>query len=198
MASGGRRGRTLRAQHPSRLSTALVAIATLACVTTACARDEPAPADRPSGAAVPARDTEAEEAAAAEAALAAYAGYLAASQKAEQTGNHRHPDLKKYLADPLLTRVRLAIRDAKENGAMRTGSLISDPTVTSVTLDSVPAAVSIQDCIDATKYKLVNRDDKKAIPGTANGRYLATATATRYPDGRWLISEGAAHEDQPC
>ena len=96
-------------------------------------------------------------------------------QKAEDVGNPQHPELKKYLADPLLTRVRLAIRDAKENGAMRTGSLGSDPSVTAVTLDSVPAAVEIQDCIDSSKYKLVYRDTKKSVPGTVNGRFLATA-----------------------
>nr|MDT0661202.1 hypothetical protein [Micromonospora sp. DSM 115978] len=185
-------------QQPSRFPTALIAIAALACPLTACAADDPTPSPQPTADAAPARASEAEEAAASDAALAAYAGYLAALQKAEQAGNPQHSDLKKYLADPLLTRVRLAIRDAKENGAMRTGSLISDPTVTSVTLDTVPATVSIQDCVDSTRYRLVYRKNKSPVPDTARGRYLATATANRFPDGRWLINASAAHEDQPC
>ncbi|GAB3818851.1 hypothetical protein [Micromonospora zhanjiangensis] len=131
-------------------------------------------------------------------ALDAYAGYLAASREAERSADPLHPELKKYLADPLLTRVRLAIRDAKEHGAMRTGTLRSDPTVTEVNLDAVPPTVAIQDCLDATGYRLVYRKTKAVVPGSENGRFLATATATRYPDGRWLISAGAAHPDQPC
>ncbi|XLD89137.1 hypothetical protein QCD66_01045 [Polymorphospora sp. A560] len=112
--------------------------------------------------------------------------------------DYQHPDLRKYLADPLLTRVRLAIRDVKDNGAMRTGSLVSDPTVTFVDLDAVPPTVSIQDCLDGTGYKLVYAKNRKEVPGTASARYVATATANLYPDGRWLISTGAAHPDQPC
>ncbi|GAB3150998.1 hypothetical protein GCM10027290_39320 [Micromonospora sonneratiae] len=136
--------------------------------------------------------------AAIDAALAAYSGYLAATTEAEQSADPHHPELPKYLADPLLTRVGLAIRDAKEHGAMRTGTLISDPRVTAVSLDTVPATVSIQDCLDTTNYRLVYVKDRSVVPGSTSGRYIATATATRYADGRWLISAGNAHRDQPC
>lgn len=81
---------------------------------------------------------------------------------------------------------------------MRTGTLRSAPTVTAVSLDSDPPTVEIQDCLDATGYRLVYTKDGRAVPGSGGKRYLATATATRYPDGRWLISAGAAHQDQPC
>ena len=83
-------------------------------------------------------------------------------------------------------------------GAVRTGAVVSDPTVTEVNLSSVPAAVSIQDCIDTTGYPMVYAKDRSPVPGSRGGRYIATATASRYPDGRWLISDGAAHPDQPC
>ncbi|WP_320067477.1 hypothetical protein [Micromonospora sp. RTGN7] len=140
----------------------------------------------------------AEEQAARKAALAAYSGYLAVSRTASRRADPFHPELTRFLADPLLTRVRLAIRDAKEHGAMRTGTLVSDPTVTSVSLDGVPATVEIQDCVDATGYRLVYTKTKKVVPGSGGGRHLATATATRYAADRWLISAGTAHEDQPC
>ncbi|MEU6072300.1 hypothetical protein [Micromonospora sp. NPDC047074] len=140
----------------------------------------------------------ADEQAAKQAALAAYAGYLAASRTASGRSDPHHPALSRYLADPLLTRVRVSIREAKEHGAVRTGRLVSDPTVTSVSLDSSPPAVEIQDCLDATGYRLVYARDRRVVPGTGGTRHLATATATRYPDGRWLISAGAAHEDLPC
>jgi hypothetical protein len=145
-----------------------------------------------------AADRNASEHAAGKAALAAYSGYLDASRTASRRSDPRYPDLTRFLADPLLTRVRLAIREAKEHGAMRTGTLLSDPTVTSVSLDADPPTVEIQDCLDATGYRLVYVRNQRVVPGTGGSRYLATATATRYPDGRWLISAGAAHEDQPC
>lgn len=188
----------MRAKRLGRFSAVLIAIVVVA-TGTACAKDpgpdvpaslDAAPAATPGNAA--------ETAAATQAALAAYAGYLDASGKAEKAANPLHPALKQYLADPLLTRVRLAIRDAKEHGAMRTGTLISDPRVTDVRLDTVPASVSIQDCLDGTGYRLIYTKDKSVVPGSTSGRFLATATATRYPDGRWLISAGNAHQDQPC
>ncbi|MFF5172590.1 hypothetical protein ACFY3U_08155 [Micromonospora sp. NPDC000089] len=138
------------------------------------------------------------ERAAEQAALAAYAGYLDASREANRTSDPRHPALTRYLADPLLTRVRVAIGDARRHGAVRTGTLRSAPTVTAVSLDANPQTVEIQDCLDATGYRLVYARDKRVVPGSTGRRYLATATATRYPDGRWLINTGAAHQDQPC
>ncbi|MFI5489391.1 hypothetical protein [Micromonospora echinaurantiaca] len=140
----------------------------------------------------------AEEQAAGKAALAAYSGYLDASRAASRRSDPHHPELSRFLADPLLTRVRVAIREAKEHGAMRTGTLRSDPTVTSVDLAADPPTVEIQDCLDATGYRLVYARTNRVVPGTGGTRHLATATATRYPDGRWLISAGAGHQDQPC
>ncbi|MFG3688130.1 hypothetical protein [Micromonospora sp. NPDC047740] len=146
----------------------------------------------------PATQSTADEQAAGKAALAAYSGYLDASRAASARSDPTHPALARFLADPLLTRVRVAIRAAKEHGAMRTGTLVSDPTVVSVDLAADPPVVEIQDCLDATGYRLVYAKDHRVVPGTRGGRYLATATAARYPDGRWLINAGAAHQDQPC
>ncbi|MEO3779363.1 hypothetical protein ABGB16_21470 [Micromonospora sp. B11E3] len=188
----------MRARHPGRwaifLVAALAAGPVAACGTEPDATAEPLPAPEK---ATPTH-SEADERAAREAALAAYSGYLAASRDASRRSDPHHPELARFLADPLLTRVRLTIREAKEHGAMRTGTLVSDPTVTAVSLDTVPATVEIQDCLDATRYRLVYAKTKRVVPGSGGGRHLATATATRYPDGRWLINYGVAHEDQPC
>jgi hypothetical protein len=45
---------------------------------------------------------------------------------------------------------------------------------------------------------MVYAKNHKAVPGHAAGRYVATATAVLYGDGRWLINSGVAHRDQPC
>ncbi|MFJ6196700.1 hypothetical protein [Micromonospora sp. NPDC092111] len=187
----------MRTGHPRRWTTCLV-IAAVAGSTAGCG-------DPPDTAAAPARRPASDthqptvaERAAEQAALAAYAGYLEASREASRDSDPRHPKLTRFLADPLLTRVRVAIDDTRRHGAVRTGTLRSDPTVTSVSLDGVPQTVEIQDCLDSTGYRLVYVKDKRVVPGSGGSRYLATATATRYPDGRWLINSGAAHEDQPC
>ncbi|MEV0717279.1 hypothetical protein [Asanoa sp. NPDC050611] len=177
-----------------RLASAAIAVA-LAAALAACGSEPPSTATFDNA---PAPSADPETAKATKSALDAYAGYLAAARKAEAIPDPNYPELKKYLGDPLLTRVRTTIRDIKEHGAMRTGKLISDPRVTAVSLDSVPATVSIQDCIDATGYTMVNARTKKPVPGQKAGRYVATATASRYPDGRWLISAGLSHRDQPC
>ncbi|MBO4210905.1 hypothetical protein [Micromonospora echinofusca] len=192
----------MRVRRAGRFSGAALTLLTVLGGTLACGSvpgtdldpGDGFPAGRQSR---PAPASSAEIATASQAALAAYAGYLDASREASRVGDPFHPALPKYLADPLLTRVRLTIRTAKEHGAMRTGTLKSDPVVTSVDLDNVPATVEIQDCLDATGYRLVDVKTKKAVPGTSGRRYLATATATRFA-GRWLISAGAAHEEQPC
>ncbi|MGC4861994.1 hypothetical protein [Micromonospora sp. DT68] len=187
------RGRQLR-------RAAICLLVAAAAVPTAACGSERETVERPT---VPRgadrqADSGADRLAAEKAALDAYAGYLAASRAASGRSDPHAPELSRFLADPLLTRVQMSILQAKEHGAMRTGTLKSDPTVTSVSLDSKPATVEIQDCLDATGYRLVYAKDRRVVPGSGGGRHLATATATRYPDGRWLINSGAAHQDQPC
>ncbi|MBM0277305.1 hypothetical protein [Micromonospora tarensis] len=187
------RGRQLR-----RAAICLVA-AVAAMPITGCASGREA-VERPTAARdnEPPTDPDVERQAAEKAALGAYSGYLAASRAAAVRSDPRAPELSRFLADPLLTRVQVSIRDAKEHGAMRTGTLQSDPTVTAVSLDTKPATVEIQDCLDTTRYRLVYAKDKRPVPGSGGGRHLSTATATRYPDGRWLINAGTTHRDQPC
>lgn len=179
------------AKHLGRASAVLVALLVGACSSSGEATP---PVAAPSTAASAGPDAEA----ASKAALAAYEGYLAASREASADPDPTHPALAKYLADPLLTRVRDTVRDLETHGAVRTGKMVSDPRVSALDLTGDPPTVSIQDCIDSSGYKMVYAKSKKPVPGAAGGRYVATATATLYPDGRWLISDGAVHQDQPC
>ncbi|RIV38862.1 hypothetical protein [Micromonospora radicis] len=188
----------MRARQLSRWTAGLVAVAAVG-TTTACGSPPetsgtvPTDRNRPVG-----TERAADEKAAEKAALKAYDGYLTASRAASRHSDPQHPDLTRFLADPLLTRVRLSLRQARANGAVSAGALRSNPEVISVDLTAKPPTVEIQDCVDATGYRLVYVADEKVVPGTRGTRHLATATATRYPDGRWLISTGSAHQDQPC
>ncbi|MFF0149779.1 hypothetical protein [Micromonospora sp. NPDC005203] len=187
------RGRQLRRAVICLLAV-VAAVPVTACASGQEAAEWPAAAQDDGQPAAPDVDRRAAE----KAALDAYSGYLAASRTASGRSDPRAPELSRFLADPLLTRVQLSIRDAKEHGAVRTGTLKSDPTVTAVSLDANPATVEIQDCLDLTGYRLIYAKDKRVVPGSGGGRHLSTATATRYPDGRWLINSGALHRDQPC
>ncbi|GAA4565974.1 hypothetical protein GCM10023176_15200 [Micromonospora coerulea] len=188
----------MRTRQSRRWTSCLLSLALLGA-GAGCGTDREAAARPPTGRdAAPVAHSDADEQAAGKAALAAYSGYLGASRAASARSDPGHPALARFVADPLLTRVRLAIREAKEHGAMRTGKLVSDPTVVSVNLDADPPTVELQDCLDATGYRLIYARDRKVVPGSGGSRHLATATATRYPDGRWLVNVGAAHPDQPC
>ncbi|MFI7076535.1 hypothetical protein ACIBO1_04470 [Micromonospora sp. NPDC049903] len=190
----------MRARQLSRWTAGLVAVAAVGTTTACGGAQETATTTAAERHGTP-TDTQrvAEEKAAEKAALAAYAGYLTASRTASRHSDPQHPELTRFLGDPLLTRVRLSLVKARDNGAVSAGTIRSDPAVTSINLDASPPTVEIQDCLDATGYRLVYRsDEKKTVPGTRGSRHLATATAMRYPDGRWLISTGAAHRDQPC
>nr|WP_205807779.1 hypothetical protein [Micromonospora sp. HNM0581] len=181
------------------MTAGLVAVATVgtgtACGGTQQTSTTATPErNRPAG-----TERAAEQAAAEEAALAAYSGYLAASRTASRRSDPQEPQLTRFLADPLLTRVRFSLRQARQNGAVSAGTLRSEgPTVTSMDLDATPPTAEIQDCVDASDYRLVYLADDKVVPGSRGSRHLATATANQYPDGRWRISTGAAHQDQPC
>lgn len=176
-----------------------VAVALGAVALAGCAQlPGPDPGALPDASMEPVAGADPRAAEASDAALSAYAGYLSAARKASRVPDPHHPALRTYLADPLLTRVRLDIREMKRHGAVRTGSLTSNPRVTEVNLGAVPATVMIQDCIDSTGYRMIYVKDSAPVPGAEGGRYVATATASRYPDGRWLINDGAAHVDQPC
>lgn len=179
------------AKHLGRASAVLLALVISACSSSG---EATLPVAAPSTAASAGPDADT----ASKAALAAYNGYLAASRDASVDPDPTHPALTKYLADPLLTRVRDTVRDLETHGAVRTGKMVSDPRVSALDLTADPPTVSIQDCIDSSGYKMVYAESKKPVPGTVGGRYVATATATLYPDGRWLISDGAIHQDQPC
>jgi hypothetical protein len=146
----------------------------------------------------PATTTDADVTRAGETALAAYRRYLAATAKASNSANPDEPDLRKYLADPLLSQVIYGVHQLKAKGAIQTGNTTSSPEVTSVNLRGTPPTVAIQDCIDKSDYRLMYKADHQPIPVTGLDRYRATATVTRYDDGRWLVNAATAHRDQSC
>ncbi|MDR7278868.1 hypothetical protein [Catenuloplanes atrovinosus] len=186
--------------HTTRRVPAILATLAMAVAVSACGSglEGPTPVSldaTPSAA--PTGDTERSKAA--DAALAAYQGYMDAAQKASAIPDPQYDGLREFLADPLLARVQAGISDLRQEGAIRQGRLIINPTVTLVDLESTPKTVQIQDCVDGTDYEMVYETTRSAVPGKRKVRYVATATVTYYPvQASWLVSDGLSHEDQPC
>ncbi|MDP9799754.1 hypothetical protein J2S43_008266 [Catenuloplanes nepalensis] len=186
-------------QHTTRRVLAILASLAILAAVSACGGGLEGPTPVPVGAAPSSAATgDTDRSKAADAALAAYNGYMDAAQKASAIPDPRHPDLRKYLGDPLLARVQAGIDLLRREGAIREGRLITNPTVTVVDLESTPKTVQIQDCVDGTDYKMVYETTRSAVPDKQNVRYVATATVTLFAGEGWLVNQGRSHEDQPC
>ncbi|GAB7048046.1 hypothetical protein [Catenuloplanes indicus] len=185
-------------QHTTRRVLAILVSLAILAAASACGGGMEGPRPVPVGAPPsPAATADTERSKAADAALAAYNGYMQAAQKASAIPDPRHPDLRKYLGDPLYARVQAGIGLLEREGAVREGRLKINPTVTVVDLESTPKTVQIQDCVDGTDYKMVYQTTRSPVPDKRNVRYVATATVTLFDEG-WLVTQGLSHEDQPC
>jgi hypothetical protein len=173
----------------------------LALVTSGCGKKkapavpETAPSSAPAG---PSLDPT--SAAAASAALAAYRGYLSASAGASAAGDPQFPQLREYLAEPLLTQVQLGVNNNAKHGAMYQGEVGSAPRVTEVKLAAQPPSVKIEDCLDYSRYVLVYRTNQSpvAIPSAGPTRYYGTATAVRLDGGRWFVNQATTDRSRSC
>ena len=177
-----------------RLVVPMLAIAALA----ACNRDAPEPppdfssSSKPPSAASSGAALETEL-------LRVYSGHVAAVVAASTASDYEHPELAKYIGDPLLGSVKTNIRENQRRGAVRTGTIGSTPRVTKVDLNGKPAQAAVEDCFDTTNYRLVypGLGNSQAPPANP-ARYPVAATLWRYDDGRWLVTEAKADRSRSC
>ncbi len=136
---------------------------------------------------------------AADKALAAYNNYREAQVAAFATAEPTGGDLSKYVADPLLGELQYDLRQKRDQGLIVTGRPVWKPRVTKVNVTSRPFTVQIEDCFDATNWNTVYKATGKsaAVPGQ-NKKYVVTAEAALYDDGRWLIRSAKAERERPC
>ncbi len=161
--------------------------------------DPPSPA---SSSAVPASSAPSVDpsTSAAEAALTAYRRYLAASMAANDAGddwNRNLPELRRYIAEPLLSQVLSGLRGRAEHGAIYQGEIRSDPKVTGVNLGGSRPTVTVEDCLDYTNYVLVYRSNRSPVPvPDRNRRQYGQGTVTRYEDGHWRVSSATTYTNR--
>ena len=132
------------------------------------------------------------------AALASYAGFWSA-----QVSSQAHPtrkqdaNLAKYATDKALAGAQQTIFIYRQNGIAMLGEPTLSPTVTAVALTS-PPKVSIQDCVDTSKWRPVYvATGKSALAPGQSPRVVVESTATTF-GGRWVIDSSVVHRDQPC
>ncbi len=129
----------------------------------------------------------------------AYDGYWRAYVIAGVTGFRCHPDLEKYLADPLLTSVRVELGSTRNGGIIFKGRPRWTPRATAISLDGRPQSVTIEDCFDVDTWEPVFASSGKSAlaPGQPK-RYVITSTAKRFEGVGWLLTESTADRSRSC
>ncbi|MGW2939825.1 hypothetical protein ACWDA7_51160 [Streptomyces sp. NPDC001156] len=88
----------------------------------------------------------------------------------------------------------------KGSGTVVRGEIGHDPKVTGLDMEAKTPKATLSDCIDLSKYEAYDVKAKKVIPlPTAQPkRYLATAKAERWADGRWMVVDITTQGGRPC
>ncbi|MGW0770761.1 hypothetical protein [Streptomyces sp. NPDC002676] len=154
-----------------------------------------APASSPSTSSASA-DPEAVEKAAV---LKTYDAFWTEQVKAYAQGDVQGTDLKKYATEKALGEAMGDVLVMKKGGNATTGAPKHRAQVTQLTLTgAIPKAV-VQDCLDISTWKTVNRKSGKVQPFPSNQplRYITTSTAEKWGK-RWMITEVTPEGDRTC
>jgi hypothetical protein len=132
--------------------------------------------------------------------LAVFDGYRTALRTANESGTDSPTEeLRKYLADPLLTEAVAQLHRNRLRGVYYAGaSVASDSKVTDLQADGQPPTATILTCVDNSSYRLVYRSNGSPVPvPSGNRRSRASYTATYIGGQGWRISDSTSL-DQPC
>jgi hypothetical protein len=132
-------------------------------------------------------------------ALAAYVGYWEAYVTAAANPGNPSPDLAKFVADPMLTQLRLNLRQYRDNDIVYKGRPTWTPRATDVNTTAAPYTVVIEDCFDSAGWEPVFASTGKsaAAPGQAT-RYVITSTVKSFQVEGWLVVESRADRSRSC
>ncbi len=122
-----------------------------------------------------------------EAALAAYRGMWQAYAKAGLTANPDEPGLARHATGQALSTLKTGLAKLRKDGEVIKGEYESDPRVVAASPSTEPLTVSVQDCLDTTRfltYKAATGALADDIPG---GNRAVRATVVRDGDS-WTVS----------
>jgi hypothetical protein len=190
------------ARRRERVTTVATAVTLMAVLLSGCGSDPDPGADAtapPSTASSAAPQADTAEQEARTSALAAYDNYRKAYVAAAASGDVEGKELAKYTGDPLLRQLKYELIQKRDQGLTTKGQPSWSARVTKVNVDSRPFTATIEDCFDGSNWQTVYKSNGKpaGVPGQAK-RYVVTAEAALYDDGRWLIRQSTAQRERPC
>jgi hypothetical protein len=193
--------RTQRPSGPAAIrirkhATALLLAGSLAAVTgcsdngTESSPPEPSATHTTASSPSPSTAASSEEAAA----LAAYARSWEIQTEAYAQASSKGTDLKKVATLQALADIESDLSAMRKAGQVTTGKPVIHPKVTKVTDAKIPKA-TISDCVDTTKWTLIDKASKKKIPLPSERltKYVSTATLEKWGK-QWMLTELTAQE----
>ena len=197
----------------ARLEAGALALCTVALVgaLTACGGDDGAtdakppaaapatsatPPGAPTGPASPADPAAAGRAAA----LEVYSAMWAERTKAYRQASSEGTDLERYATLDALRGFERDLSRMKENDTVFRGELRHAPEVTVVRADARPPTATVEDCVDLSRWRILDTTTGWPIPLPSGQplRQVATATVERGDGGRWMVTEYTADTTRTC
>ncbi|MEU1867845.1 hypothetical protein [Streptomyces gardneri] len=131
--------------------------------------------------------------------LAAYGSMWAEQMKAYGKADAKGTALEKYASLDALGQFRIDLARMKQAGTIGTGKLGHAPTVTMLDMTGKLPKATIEDCLDLSGWKAVRVKTGEPIPLPSNQprRYIATATAEKWPQG-WMVVTYAPEGARTC
>ncbi|MFF9458050.1 hypothetical protein [Streptomyces flaveolus] len=127
-----------------------------------------------------------------------YRNYWGAQTKAFEKVDVRNTGLEKYSFDQAYSKVLADVANMKIKGSAMRGAPQIKPDVTAVSLDESPQKATITDCVDVSKWTLVDAKTGKelALPKDRLTRFVVSASARTVGD-EWKIVE-LTRQDRAC
>ena len=173
-----------RGPRPAGVLATVIATLLLICGCTASRAPGPGTPGTARAPASPASPAQA----AARAALAAYTGMWQQMQAAGVTADWKDPRLAGYASGQALRTLVTGLRNARDQGIVIKGTIVTHPRVVSVTPAASPDRVLVSDCLDDThwlNYVAATGRLQNNVPG---GHHLTQAVVTGRA-GRWTVSQ---------
>ncbi|WP_435057665.1 hypothetical protein [Streptomyces sp. bgisy060] len=127
-----------------------------------------------------------------------YRSYWDAQAKAFEKVDVRDTGLEKYSFDQAYSKVLADVANMKIKGSAMRGAPQIKPEVTAVSLEESPKKASITDCVDVSKWTLVDAKTGKELelPKNRLTRFVVSASARTVGD-EWKIVE-LTRQDRTC
>jgi hypothetical protein len=131
--------------------------------------------------------------------LKTYNAFWAEQVKAYAQADIQGTDLKKYATEKALGQAMGDVLVMKKGGTATTGAPKHRAQVTQLTLTGHTPKAVVQDCLDISSWKTINRKSGKVQPFPSNQplRYITTAKAEKWGT-RWMITEVTPEGDHTC